>query len=350
MPRPSWSGTIQISLVSFAVDVFPAVNATRPISFHEVDRKTMGRIHHQNVSSGPAVEEAADEDARAEKKSAKHASGMHIAARSGDGEARGEDESEQHSVAKSDVVKSYEYAKGKFAIVEPEELKNLRLAGKKTVEISEFVKLEEIDPALYEKPYFVIPKSGPQAKAFAVVRQGMVNGGVVGIGEIVFGGRQHLMVLAPPHDSKAPGMMIYTMRFASEMRDVRKYAGSTEHENVDAAQLKLAKQLIDAYTAEFDASKYVDHYEEALKELIEAKIKHLPLPAQEPEKKRGKVIDLTDALRRSLAQRGSSSREAEGEERAGGKRSRNAEAKASGRIKPKSTKVRARAEKKSKSA
>ena len=85
---------------------------------------------------------------------------MHIAARSGDGEARGEDETEQHSVAKSDVVKSYEYAKGKFAIVEPEELKNLRLAGKKTVEISEFVKLEEIDPALYEKPYFVIPKVG----------------------------------------------------------------------------------------------------------------------------------------------------------------------------------------------
>jgi DNA end-binding protein Ku len=347
MPRPSWSGTIQISLVSFAVDVFPAVNATRPISFHEVDRKTMGRIHHQNVSSGPAVEEAEDEDTPAERKGGKHASGMQIASRAGD--AR-ENETEPHSVAKADVVKSYEYAKGKFAIVEPEELKNLRLAGKKTVEISEFVKLEEIDPALYEKPYFVIPKSGPQAKAFAVVRQGMVNGGVVGVGEIVFGGRQHLMVLAPPHDSKAPGMMIYTLRFATEMRDVRDYAGSTDRENVDAAQLKLAKQLIDAYTKEFDASKYVDHYEEALKELIEAKIKHLPVPAQEPEKKRGKVIDLTDALRRSLAQRGSSSREAEGTETTGFKRSRNAEAKARGKIKPKSTKVRARSEKKSKSA
>ena len=178
-----------------------------------------------------------------------------------------------------------------------------------------------------------------------------MNGGVVGIGEIVFGGRQHLMVLAPPHDSKAPGNDdLYDAVCDGIAGRAQDYAGSTEHENVDAAQLKLAKQLIDAYTAEFDASKYVDHYEEALKELIEAKIKHLPLPAQEPEKKRGKVIDLTDALRRSLAQRGSSSREAEGEERAGGKRSRNAEAKASGRIKPKSTKVRARAEKKSKSA
>src|SRR4051812_5445456 len=126
MPRPSWSGTIQISLVSFAVDVFPAVSSTRPISFHEVDRKTLNRIHHQNVSSGPAVEE---EDG-AEKKSAKHG-GMHIAAKAVDGEASGEDDSEQHSVSKSDVVKGYEYSKGKYAIVEPEELKNLRLAGKK---------------------------------------------------------------------------------------------------------------------------------------------------------------------------------------------------------------------------
>jgi DNA end-binding protein Ku len=350
MPRPSWSGTIQISLVSFAVDVFPAVSATRPISFHEVDRKTMGRIHHQNVSTGPAVEEGEHEDTRSEKKGAKHASGMHIAARHGEGEAQGEDETEQHSVVKSDVVKSYEYAKGKYAIVEPEELKNLRLAGKKTVEISEFVKQEEIDPALYEKPYFVIPKAGPQAKAFAVVRQGMVNGGVVGIGEIVFGGRQHLMVLAPPHDSKAPGMRIYALRFASELRDVHDYAGSTERESVDAAQLKLAKQLIDAHTAKFEPSKYIDHYEEALTELVEAKIKHLPLPAQEPEKKRGKVIDLTDALRRSLAQRGSPSREDDRAEKAAAKRSRNQEAKAGEKIKSKSTKGRVRIEKKSKSA
>jgi DNA end-binding protein Ku len=340
MPRPSWSGTIQISLVSFAVDVFPAVNSTRPISFHEVDRKTLSRIHHQNVSAGPAEDEGVD----AEKKGAKHG-GMHIAAKSGEGQESGEDEEEQHSVAKRDVVKSYEYAKGKFAIVEPEELKNLRLAGKKTVEISEFVKLDEIDPALYEKPYFVIPKQGPQAKAFAVVRQGMVNGGVVGIGEIVFGGRQHLMVLAPPHNAKSPGMMIYTLRFASELRDVKSYAGSTERESVDAAQLKLAKQLIDAYSAEFEPKKYVDHYEEALKELIQAKIKHLPLPEPEPEKKRGKVIDLTDALRRSLAQRAPVSGKSET-----ARVSKSEASKAAERTRPKNAKTHTRAEKKSKSA
>src|SRR3954470_2783530 len=84
MPRPSWSGTIQISLVNFAVDVFPAVSSTRPISFHEVDRKTLSRIHHQNVSAGPPLEEdaGAEEDASDHKRSTKHASGMHIAAKS----------------------------------------------------------------------------------------------------------------------------------------------------------------------------------------------------------------------------------------------------------------------------
>jgi len=302
-----------------------------------VDRKTLNRIHHKNVSSGPAAEENAD----AEEKSAKHG-GMHIAAKSASAGTNDEDEQDQHTVAKRDVVKGYEYTKGKYAIVEPEELRNLRLAGKKTVEISEFVKLEEVDPALYEKPYFVVPKAGPQAKAFAVVREGMVNGGVVGIGEIVFGGRQHLMVLAPPHNAKSPGMMIYTLRFANELRNMKDYAGSTEHEEVDAAQLKLAKQLIDAYTAKFDPKKYVDHYEAALKELVEAKIKHLPLPAPEPEKKRGKVIDLTDALRRSLAQRGSGEAET-------ASTSKSEEGKAGERIKPKSAK-RAREKKTKKTA
>ena len=99
----------------------------------------------------------------------------------------------QHTVEKADIVKGYEYEKGKYAIVEPAELKNLRLAGKKTIEISQFSKAIEIDPALYEKPYFVMPKAGPQATAFAVVRQSLAESGMVGVGEIVFSGRQHLM-------------------------------------------------------------------------------------------------------------------------------------------------------------
>ena len=307
MARPLWSGTIQISLVGFAVEIYPATSTTRPISFHEIDRNTLGRVRRENVSAGPKPETDGEDSGAAEEAentSAQHSSSLHIAPPARENVATREiqEAPSQHTVEKADIVKGYEYEKGKYAIVEPAELKNLRLAGKKTIELSQFSKADEIDPALYEKPYFVMPKAGPQAVAFAVVRQSMAESGMVGVGEIVFSGRQHLMTLGAPHDPRQPGMMLYTLRFASELRDARDYANETESKQADAAQLGLAKQLIQAYTQPFEASKFKDHYEEALRELVEAKMKNLPAPEPEIEKKAPKVVDLMEALRRSLAQ------------------------------------------------
>jgi DNA end-binding protein Ku len=298
MARPLWSGTIQISLVGFAVEIYPATSTTRPISFHEIDRNTLGRVRRENVSAGPSAESIETETSEeAEGPAAKNSSSLHLAP-----QAREVEESPvQHTVERADIVKGYEYEKGKYAIIEPAELKNLRLAGKKTIEISQFSKASEIDPTLYEKPYFVMPKAGPQAVAFAVMRQGMIDNGMVGVGEIVFSGRQHLMTLAPPHDPQQPGMMLYTLRFAAELRNARDYAVDTGANKADAAQLGLAKQLIDAYTLPFEVSKFKDHYEEALRELVEAKMKNLPAPEPEVETKPSKVVDLMEALRKSLA-------------------------------------------------
>ena len=300
MARPLWSGTIQISLVGFAVEIYPATSTTRPISFHEIDRNTLSRVRRANVLAGPApAEEAAGGSEEAEETAPGRSSSLHIAPPARD---KIEQEPAQHTVDRADIVKGYEYEKGKYAIVEPEELKNLRLAGKKTIEISQFAKAAEINPALYEKPYFVMPKAGPQAVAFAVMRQSMAEGGMIGVGEIVFSGRQHLMTLAPPQDPQQPGMMLYTLRFAAELREARDYATNMESKPADAAQLRLAKQLIEAYTQPFEVSRFKDHYEEALRELVEAKIKNLPVPEPETEKKSPKVVDLMEALRRSLAQ------------------------------------------------
>jgi DNA end-binding protein Ku len=312
MARPMWSGTIQISLVGFAVEIYPATSSTRPISFHEVDRNTLTRVRRESVSAGPAPgEDSADASAPEElpEISAKHNSSLHLAPSPADKPALTleQEAPQQHTVDRADIVKGYEYEKGKYAIVEPAELKNLRLAGKKTIEISQFAKGSEIDPALYEKPYFVMPKPGPQATAFQVVRQSMADSGMVGVGEIVFSGRQHLMTLAPPHNPKQPGMMLYTLRFATELRNSGDYATATESTTADKAQLALAKQLIDAYTEPFEVSKFKDHYEEALRELVEAKMNNLPVPEPEVEKKAPKVVDLMEALRKSVAQRAPSS-------------------------------------------
>ena len=311
MPRPLWTGTIQISLVSFAVDVYPASNNARPIAFHEMDRRTMGRIHRQNISSGWEPRHSGDSSDKSTKEqqgSARHETSLHLARKAERGPVEEIEEPQPSSenmrvVDKPDIVKGFEYAKGKYAIVEPQELKNLRIAGKRTVELSQFAKLSEIDPVLYEKPYFVFSKKGPQAKAFAVIRETMIESAIVGIGEIVFSGRQHLMAIAAPHDPEQPGMMLYTLRFATELRNPTDYSHNAEHVDPDASQLRLAKQLIDAYMRPFDLNEYKDHYEEALRDLVEAKIYHQAPPEHEPARKPAKVIDLMEALKKSLAQK-----------------------------------------------
>ena len=136
MARPLWSGTIQISLVGFAVEVYPASSTSRPISFHEVDRNTLGRIHRQNVSAGPAPEEeAADVDRaeEAEDNSTKHTSSLHIAPQAKAAESPLDIPAgpSQHTVEKADIVKGYEYEKGKYAIIEPAELKTSVLRARR---------------------------------------------------------------------------------------------------------------------------------------------------------------------------------------------------------------------------
>ena len=306
MARPLWSGTIQISLVGFAVEIYPATSTTRPFTFHEIDRNTLGRVRRSSVSAGPTPSDGTDaEDSEsATVESARNGSKLHLAAPQVVGsEHRGDlpQQPLEHTVDRANIVKGYEYEKGKYAIVEPDELKNLRLAGKKTIEISQFAKMSEVDPVLYEKPYFVMPKAGPQAIAFSVMRQSMTERGMVGVGEIVFSGRQHLMTLAPPHDPHQPGMMLYTLRFGSELRDARDLQDGAAGVQGDAAQLRLATQLIDAYTQPFLIGAFKDHYEEALRELVEAKIKNLPIPEPEAEKKPPKTVDLMEALRLSLS-------------------------------------------------
>jgi DNA end-binding protein Ku len=266
MARPYWSGQISISLVSFPVEIYPASNSARPFQFHQIDRETGQRIHYQNVASNHE-----DHD---------------------DGEDR-------HAVEKSDIVKGYEYEKGKYAIIEPEDLKRLRIAGKDTLEIAQFCPADEVPPSLFVKPYFVVPKKG--ATAFAVVRQAMIDTGTVALGEIAFAGREHVVALTPPSDRKQLGMMLYVLRFAEELRDPAEYFGKITAVKQDASQLNLAKQLIKTYERPLELEKFTDNYEAAVKELVEAKLANKPLPKQKPAAARGKVVDLMSALRQSLA-------------------------------------------------
>jgi DNA end-binding protein Ku len=124
---------------------------------------------------------------------------------------------------------------------------------------------------------------------------------MVGMGEIAFAGREHVVALAPPPDRKQLGMMLYVLRFAEELRDPGEYLGKIPSVKVDAGQLTLAKQLIKTYARPLELDKFTDNYEAAVRELVEAKLANKPLPKEQPAKARGKVVDLMSALRQSLA-------------------------------------------------
>ncbi len=258
MPRPYWSGQIQISLVSFGVKLFPATEAKSEIRFHQLSRKSGERIKHQKVSD------------------------------------------DEGPVENSDIVKGYEYRKGEYVTVEPDEIEHLRIPSRHTLEVTQFVDVDELDPEFFEKPYFVVPENDVQAEAFAVVRKALQTTKKVGLGKIAFGGREHLVAVSAPADDKLAGMMAYTMRYAEELRDPAEYFGDIKKVAVDEDQLSLAKELIKRKAAKFVPEKFKDEYEAALREMIEAKVKHAPIPRDEPAPKSAKVINLMDALRKSV--------------------------------------------------
>jgi DNA end-binding protein Ku len=267
MARPYWSGQIQISLVSFGVKLFVATEAKGEIRFHQISRSTGERVRHQKVLAS-AIEQAPDEAAA--------------------------------PVEKDEIVKGYEYRKGEYVTIEPSEIANLRVPSKHTVEITQFVSLDELAPEYLEKPYFVVPENDTQAEAFAVVRAALAKSKKAGVGKIAFGGREHILAITATLEDDG-GMMAYTMRYQEELRKPAEYFRDIKKVKVDEDSLELAESLIKKRSAPFDPSKFKDGYEAALKELVEAKLHHLPVPKEEAAApQRGKVINLMDALRKSV--------------------------------------------------
>ncbi len=266
MARPYWSGQLQISLVSFGIKLFPATEAKSEIRFHQLSRKTGERVKYQKVSASQA--EGQSEDAA--------------------------------PMQTSDIVKGYEYRKGEYVTIEPEDIENLRIPSRKTLEITQFVDIDEVDPEFFEKPYFVVPENNTQAEAFAVVRKALQSTRKVALGKIAFGGREHLIAVSSPSSDDKPGMMAYLMRYAEELRSSADYFAEIKKVAIDDDQLSLAKELIQRKAAKFAPEKFKDEYEAALREMVEAKIQHAPLPVDAPEPKAGKVVNLMDALRKSV--------------------------------------------------
>ncbi len=266
MARPYWSGHLQISLVSFGVSLYVATESKSQIAFHQISRSTGERIRHQKVL-----------------------------------ESEAESREPGAVVEKDEIVKGYEYRKGQYVIIEPSELASLRVPSKHTIEVSQFVNLSDLNLEYVEKPYFVTPESESQAEAFATVRQALVDTGKAAIGKVSFSGRENVVAVLPAGGTDGRGMMAYTLRYENELRNQSDYFRDIKPAAINQDSLELAEMLIKKMSAKLDLSKFEDGYEVAVKALVDAKINNLPIPIDEAPERPSNVINLMDALRKSVA-------------------------------------------------
>src|SRR5208283_632775 len=202
---------------------------------------------------------------------------------------------DERVVERSEIVKGYEYRKGEYVIIEPDEIKKIEPKTAKAMEILEFVKAEEVDPIYFESSYFMVPEEAGR-RPYALLARALEETDYVAIAKLTMHNREYT-VFVRPHEG---GMMLHTMYYSEEVRQLDGY-GRPDVELKDA-EVKVAHQLIEALADKFDPEKYRDTYEENLKTLIKARLEGQDVTSVEKPRKPAPVVDLMAALKESLAQ------------------------------------------------
>lgn len=255
--RPIWSGNLRLALVSVPVKIYPATASGARISFHQVHKPSGKRIRYQKVVPGVGPVDA------------------------------------------DEIVKGYEIGHGRYILLDEEEIDQLKLEAKRTLDLVQFVDAGEIDPIWFERPYYVAPDGELAEEAYSVMRDAMRRSKRFGLGQLVMRGREYIACLKPCGN----GLLLETLRFADEVREAAPYFADVDAGKPDTEMLELAAELIERKTAPFHAEEFKDRYTEALKELIESKRKHeKPVTVEEEEEpaRGAEVIDLVEALKRSV--------------------------------------------------
>ena len=199
-------------------------------------------------------------------------------------------------VERSELAKGYEVSKGEYVLVTNEELRALEAQSSETMEILQFVKLPDVDPLYYQTSYFSVAEE-PGRRAYSLIHKGMQDLGLGAIAKITLHQREQIVMIRPFEQ----GLVLHTLYYPEEIRAVAEFENQPEIE-VQKAEVELAQQFMKQLTAEFDPDKYKDEYESRVEQLIESKEGHGAAPAKAPKKKLAPVIDLMEALRKSMAQ------------------------------------------------
>jgi DNA end-binding protein Ku len=255
MPRAIWSGAISFGLVNIPVKLYSAVSR-KTVRFHQIDSESGGRVRQKRV--GPDGTEVAYEQ----------------------------------------IVKGYEIGPDRYVTITPEELESLEPEKTRTIDIEDFVDLDEIDPIFYDHPYYLAPDTGA-AKAYRLLVDAMADSGKVAIARVVLRSKEHLVAIRP----RSGVLAMETMLFADEVisPDALDELATDGEVKTSDRELEMAKQLIDSLTADFEPEKYRDEYRERVLDMIERKAQGETVVIETPAEEPAKVPDLMAALEASIA-------------------------------------------------
>ena len=257
--RPAWRGQLRLSLVTIMVELYPAQTEART-KFRQIHQPTMKPVNYDKVVKGLGA------------------------------------------VPPEEIVRAFEYEKGDFVYVTDEEIDSVRLDTKKTLDLVQFVDLDEISPVYFDKAYYVAPADELAEDAYMVIRDSLANSGKVGVGQLAMRGKEYLAALQGGKD----GLILNTLHYQDEVKRAEEAFRGIDAAPADADIVALARQLIQRNTRPFDASQFQDNYEVRLKALVDQKVKALPKKAKaaavaSDEQASGfNVIDLMASLKRSL--------------------------------------------------
>ncbi len=263
-PRALWTGQLRLSLVSIPVEVYSATKSGARVSFRQIHKPSGKPVRYEKTVPGIGP------------------------------------------VDSSDIAKGYETGDGEYLLIEPEELDAIKLETKKTLELVQFVGACEIPPLYFDKPYYLVASDELAEDAYRVVRDALREAEKVGLGQLTMRGKEYLVAVKPCGD----GLLMETLHYADEIREADSLFSEISDDASDKDLLDVAVSLIDRKTKPFDAAAYSDAYNEALKDLLEAKRKDKKTPrvaAGEKAESTGggdNVVDLMTALKKSLEKAG----------------------------------------------
>jgi DNA end-binding protein Ku len=255
-PRALWTGHLRLSLVNIPVRLYPATSSERRIELHQIHEPSGKRIRYQKVAPGVGP------------------------------------------VENEEITKGYEYEKGKYVLIDQKEVDELKLESKQTIELVRFVDKDAIDARYYETPYYLMPDGDVADEGYVIIQKALKDTNKIGVGQLILRGHGNIVAIEPC----GKGLLLEVLRHANEVRAADTLFKEIPDVKVDKEALDLAKELVKRKSGKFEPEQFKDEFNEALWELIHAKIEHRAPEIIEAAPGTAKVINIMDALKKSVQQ------------------------------------------------